>query len=838
MKKRPMCLVCLGLALGIWLMRLAGLPVFGEPEKRRLETLVQSEETVQVRGQVQDYEIKDNSKSYLITSCVLKNQENEIPVKKLYLITQQEEIFPTGSVINTEGVLEETEHPVNPGQFDAASWYAAKGIFYTMWAEEIRTVQPAEPGIRDWLKQWQNRMAQRLAVMLPESQAGILSAMLLGDKSLLEPETKAVYQMGGVLHVLSISGLHLSMLGMGLYRLLQKIGCHKAVSSVLAVAMMALYTIFTGNGVATRRAFLMFTIMVIGGLIGRTYDSLSALALAAVITLIGQPENLPYSGFILSYAAVLGTALVWPLWKKGRRTGEAVERTGVFRAAAGDTGISRKSSGKEKGFHTDEKTDGEKEGRIRQKKEAVLQFWTGLKENALACTVITLTTLPLTAYFFYEIPLLSILPNLLILPTMVWVMGFGILGCCAGMFSIALGKLLLLPASLLLHLYEAVMKGMQRIPGAVWICGQPSFVQVVVYYLLLTALLLGISWVSREENVEKPLAVLWFSWKGRIFQGGFLAIAVACLLFRWNHPLSITALDVGQGDSLVVCEGNRTTWLIDGGSTDEKNVGNYRILPYLKSQGIGTLDGVFVTHSDDDHVNGIQELLELSAGHMTALRIRQLFLPVWMKKSETGKGLERLADEAGAAVRYIQKGDTVSAGGLTMRVLHPDGEDYQEEPNAGSIVLALNYGDFDALLTGDVEADGEEKLLEELQTYSRNDSRENCQDQDGSNDQITSGNPGQSVNGETGTDWEYLKVAHHGSKNSTPEEFLAAVSPEVSIISCSASSRYGHPHRELLERLWTVGTDVYTTPDNGAITCITDGKQYRIRGYRDTILCE
>ena len=142
-----------------------------------------------------------------------------------------------------------------------------------------------------------------------------------------------------------------------------------------------------------------------------------------------------------------------------------------------------------------------------------------------------------------------------------------------------------------------------------------------------------------------------------------------------------------------------------------------------------------------------------------------------MKKSETGKGLERLADEAGAAVRYIQKGDTVSAGGLTMKVLHPDGEDYQEEPNAGSIVLALNYGDFDALLTGDVEADGEEKLLEELQTYSRNDSREICQAQDGSNDQITSGNPEQSVNGETGTDWEYLKVAHHGSKTQRRKNF-------------------------------------------------------------------
>ena len=224
MKRRPMCLVCLGLALGIWLMRLSGLPVSGEPKNSRLEALAQSEETVRVRGQVQDYEIKTNSKSYLITSCVLHVQENEIPVKKLYLITQQEELLTIGSEIETEGILEKPETPANPGQFDTASWYAAKGVFYTMWADEIRTVEKAGTGAAEGLKRLRSRIAGNLSAMLPKSQAGILSAMLLGDKTLLDSEVKAAYQTGGVLHVLSISGLHLSMLGMGLFRLLQKTG--------------------------------------------------------------------------------------------------------------------------------------------------------------------------------------------------------------------------------------------------------------------------------------------------------------------------------------------------------------------------------------------------------------------------------------------------------------------------------------------------------------------------------------------------------------------------------------------------------------------------------------
>lgn len=770
-----MCLVCLILALVLWLIRLAGLPWFGEPEKRRLDALAQSENTVQVRGQIQDYEIKDNSKAYLIKSCVLTIQEDEIPVKKLYLITQQETLLTIGSTVTTEGVLEQTETPANPGQFDAASWYAAKGIYYTMWAEQIRPIRRAEPGIQEHMKRFREKIAAGLSKMLPEEQAGILAAMLLGEKSLLTPETKSAYQTGGVLHVLSISGLHLTMLGAGVFGLLQRVGCGKWVSAVLAIAGMAGYTVFTGNGVATRRAFLMFAVMMIARLIGRTYDTLSALSLAAVITLAVQPANLGYSGFWLSYTAVLGTALVWPVWKK-----ELAQKR------------KRVEEGKKK------------EGAKGRKAAKSIQSMAGaLRENIMVCTAITLTMLPLTAGFFYEIPVYSLLPNLVILPTMPVVMGSGILGACVGMVSVPIGSILLLPAAFLLEIYENVTEAVQRLPYSVWICGQPKVWQTVLYYLLTGCLLQAVRWSRQEGKEQKKTARFLRSRKGRVFCAGVCIMAVLLLVYRRNPPLSITALDVGQGDAIVIRLDGRRTWLLDAGSTDEKNVGTYRVLPYLKSQGIGVLDGIFVTHSDEDHVNGVRELLELSAGRQTAVRIRKLFLPVWMKGSECAGELETLAERGGTTVCYVKKGDVLKGGRLRMEIFHPDAEDYQEEPNAGSIVISLQYGEFDALFTGDLEKSGEEKVCDQLKQLGRR--------------------------------YEYLKVAHHGSKNSTLQDFLEAADPQAGVISCSASGRYGHPHLELLERLEAAGTDVYVTSDQGAVRCVTDGNRYEIRGYRGTV---
>ena len=222
--------------------------------------------------------------------------------------------------------------------------------------------------------------------------------------------------------------------------------------------------------------------------------------------------------------------------------------------------------------------------------------------------------------------------------------------------------------------------------------------------------------------------------------------------------------------------------------------------PYLKQRGIAALDAVVVTHPDADHTNGILELLELIGEQKTALRIRHLFLPVWMKGSEKENPFILAAQKAGIMVEYLKKGDEIRAGELTVSVLHPGaGEDYTGEENAGSVVLQLSCGACRALLTGDLEGSGEEEVLG---------AAERCQ---------------------------ILKVAHHGSKNSTSEAFLNRIQPQISLISCAWPGRYGHPHRELLERLRACKSHIYGTPVDGAVTVQLKRDRLAVHGYRSDV---
>ena len=217
---------------------------------------------------------------------------------------------------------------------------------------------------------------------------------------------------------------------------------------------------------------------------------------------------------------------------------------------------------------------------------------------------------------------------------------------------------------------------------------------------------------------------------------------------------SITALDVGQGDALVV-ESGRFLMLNDGGSSSASAIGEKRILPYLKQRGIAALDAVVVTHPDADHTNGILELLELIGEQKTALRIRHLFLPVWMKGSEKENPFILAAQKAGIMVEYLKKGDEIRAGELT-RIGASSGSGrrlYGRGKRRKCLYTAFLPVPAAALLTGDLEGSGEEEVLG---------AAERCQ---------------------------ILKVAHHGSRNSTSEAFLNRIQPQISLISCAWPGR-------------------------------------------------
>ncbi len=787
MKKRPLCLLCIGLMLAIWALKLAGAPLLGEPAlPAELSGRLQEGMTLSITGTILGRTEKSDTIQYILTDTSLTYQEEQIPLKKILLSLQKQEnqeVFRIGDRLNALGKLKALQAPGNPGEFDRKAYYACKGIYYSMWGNKLTLLHRPESSLAEVLQGFRQKVTDRLQTLTPANIGGILAVMTWGEKEDLEEESRQLYQISGLSHILSISGLHISLLGMTLFRLLLRLGLVDKMAAPLSASLMGLYCFLVGGQPSALRSCIMFGVMLGARLLGRSYDLLSALALAGILILLENPAYLFFSGFQLSFAAVLGVGIFYPLLtalmpKKLRK--------------------SRKRSKVSKG------DKGEK-GRLLNLHRMMWRLLAGLWQAGASWLAVNILLLPLIAYYFYEIPVYSLFVNLLLVPLAEIVLVFGIAGSLTALPSPGLGKLILQPALLCLQVFRLVTSQTARLPRAVWICGQPSLLQVFLYYLGLGAFLFLL-----HKKVEEDKRKEWrkdqgkdgrkdLRGRGRIRPVGLLGLAVGSCLVLFFHPspgVTITALDVGQGDCLAVSSGS-IVYLVDGGSSDVNQVGTYRILPYLKQQGIGCLEGIFLTHPDQDHSNGIQELLEALAAGETSLEVKRLLLPWWMEDLEESKPLQELAREAGLSLNYLQGGDFMRAHNLQIRVLYPFAAS-SARGNEGSLVLELTSGSFRGLLTGDLEGVGEE----ELQASSLL------------------------------TECAYLKVAHHGSRNSTSAAFLEKVQPKVCIISAPRNSIYGHPHAQVLERIEDRGAAWYQTGISGAIRVKLQKGNMQVEEYR------
>jgi competence protein ComEC len=302
-----------------------------------------------------------------------------------------------------------------------------------------------------------------------------------------------------------------------------------------------------------------------------------------------------------------------------------------------------------------------------------------------------------------------------------------------------------------------------------------------------------------------------------------LTIAVIILGVQNKRGITVTFLDVGQGDCICLQADNGEVYLFDGGSSSRSQAGKYIILPYLKQQGITYIDAIFISHPDSDHYNGIMELLAM--GRESGVTVGRVVLPgieESAREQEFGKLLEgagQVVENGGVPmgevpaggvpmakvpagdvpirefpISYVAAGNSWNSGNVRITCLHPAAGCRVADSNAYSQCFLVEYGGFSMLLTGDVEGEGENMLLRELIDRQVKD--------------IT-----------------LLKVAHHGSRYSTSEELLDVLRPKLAVISCGKNNRYGHPHEDLLERFTDYGTIIYATPQTGAIWVEISGEQ-------------
>lgn len=793
MKRRPLATACLLVCL------LLGLPVlfFKEPD----EACQMEEREIRLTGKITQKETKKQDYGETVTVCLSDLSYEELGGRLLCYLAEGQREPKLGSYVEIEGRLKCFERASNPGQFDAALYYQISGISYRLDQAKITKTTTEYNRIGETLWQIRKHLSGILSLRLPEKEAALMQTILLGEKGSLDSEIKELYQRSGIAHILAISGLHVSVLGMGLYRLLRKIGVPVKGAALLSMLLLLFYGAMTGFSVSAMRAILMFGLRMLGEMLQRTYDMLTAIAAAAALLLAGQPLFLKSASFVFSFGCVLGLCVVHPALTMPAAVPQQPKR------------------------------------RIK---------WQEILQRLLAPPAMMAVTLPMYLWFYYQIPPYSMLLNLLVIPLMSYLMAAGLLLLLVNPLPPPIWRIAAALIVGVFRIYERACRMCEGLPGAVLNLGKPAVWQLLVYLACLLAVIL----IRHRQS-------LWKRWL-------MMAGAVLILLVRPADRLEITFLDVGQGDCIYVELPGKEKFLVDGGSSSVGSVGKYRILPFLKAKGVRYLEAVFVTHPDEDHCNGIQELL--SQGKQQGIRIGCLILPD-IGESSKGQGyreLEKAASEAGISLQYISRGQYIQGKGALLECLHPASGFESTDANAYSIALRLTSGSFTALLTGDLEGSGEQALLEELS--ARREISENqgtgsmavgpADNMAGSMTDNMAGGPADNMTGSLADNMKdsltgnmagsltdnmaggpagitLLKVAHHGSKYSTSEEFLQMINPAIAVISCGKNNRYGHPHEETLERLSEADISWFCTKDYGAITVSVDAKgRVVVKGYR------
>ncbi len=733
MSKRPLCQLLLVIAIGIGLCKCLGISWWKSPEGTLPFVWAKKEQNVQVMGVVYAQEEKtfqNQIYTYLyLEQANLIIESKKYPIRKIKCTLEEIRENMLDCELALTGVLSLPIKSTNPGEFDQRLWESSRKIdFYLTDVTEWKILQEAQgvSGVTSKIKQ---KGQELLLEIFPKEQAAILQAMIFGEKSELEQETKNQFQAAGISHIIAISGLHMSLIGMGIWTACKWIGLPMGLAIIGSVGALMGYGVILENPTTAFRALLMFGIMMGAKLLGRSYDLLSALAASGIVLLLDNPDLLENSGFQLSFSAVFGMGWYCRL--------------------------------EEEIFQKTWETKG--------------KWWSSLRSGLS----LWFFSLPVVLYSFYQVSVLGILINLLVIPLMPVVLGSGLLAILFGFWGAGPGSIAGIPAFVLLKGYGLLGEFAENCSFGVWTPGKPELWQFVLYYIVMFATTYILKYVGKcLEKMPKGRRRIW-----TFVELGSKIGLLLIISMPWMNPQKVTVLDVGQGDGIVLQSEGKNI-LVDGGSSSRKQIGKNVLLPYLKYEGIAYLDMILVSHSDEDHTNGVLEVLAESQNGW--FQVGAVGMPLWMQNTEEGKSIEYLAQCSEVEIVYLKEGDQISFGDTMLHILYPDGSDFSEETNAGSLVFTWDTAQGTGLFTGDLPEDKEVEILDALGS---------CM---------------------------FLKVGHHGSNYSTTEALLDTVHPQIAIISCGKKNRYGHPGEQLLERLEKFHCEIYRTDLQGALTIDLD----------------
>ncbi len=609
----------------------------------------------QAQGQIYQKENENGTYLYYLKHCSIQLHHKNYSCNQILVNLNGQEHF-IGEILCIKGTIKPFSTPVNEGNYNEKAYYRSLNIDFKLEADKVIFAGGKKNAIKEQFVHIKEQWKESYQKAMPEADAGVLAAMTLGDKSLMDYERKKMYQDAGISHFYSISGLHISMLGMAFYQLLRKRGMSYAGAGIFAALMILSYGELIGFGISASRAIGMFLLLIYAKYRGRAYDRATALSLMAAVLAGENPGLLHHAGFLLSFGAVAGVMLA----------GEA----------AGGTNESQKND-KHK-FAKDRWKIG------RKLKKAVK----GLRETLLVSICIQMMTIPVMCQFFYEISVCTVFVNLIVLPCMGVLLGMGIAGGIMGCFFPLAGKVLLYPCYLILLLFDRTCQFCLNLPHASVITGALSFTEILLWYG-------GIAVVLLLRAYGKKISAL------------LLALPLGMLLLLPQTPeFELDFLDVGQGDGIFLATGDGTAMFIDGGSSNVSKVGTYRILPFLKYRGIQSIDYWFISHCDADHISGFLEIAE--AGY----RIKHLVVSAYLPYDSAWQEVEELAGQKGIPILKMNSQDSIKGRDWSIQSFSLEQESPVLDRNKASLVLLFEQDGFRGFFAGDIGEEEERELAQ------------------------------------------------------------------------------------------------------------------------------
>lgn len=781
---RPHPVLALGalIACGVWCIRsgrrgaialLAAVAMFGALRYAYVQTAG--------RGDIGAW----RGQKVLIAGTVSTEPEVREPVGVAYTVTVEEvEGHPAsgkvhvtqrggsaprfGERVQVRGTLKDPQGARVPGGFDQAAYLARQSTYFTVDTGSAKALGPGNLNpLRRAAVAARIHLEGVLKATLPPREAALMAGLLFGSRSELPDDIRQAFKTSGVFHLLAVSGGNVAMIVVPLLAALRRVGLSRRGASGAAIPFVVFFVFLTGAGPSVMRAGLMAVLVLLADVLRREKDAINSLGAAALLLLLWQPGLIFDIGFQLSAGATLGILLFarrFEAWMSPRFQSVFGEKAGAWLAS-------------------------------------------GLSVTFAAQALVE----PISLFHFGAFSAIAPLANLMVLTLVEFTVQIGSIAVLVGLALVPVAWLINWLVRLGLFLLVFTTKATASVPGAYLEVGRLPLVWVLVWYGVVAVLAGGRvrQWIrARMHHVmdewriaSRPQRTL-----AATLCGVLLATGVTWGLALAGPPdtLTVSFLDVGQGDAIVVEAPGGRTMLIDGGPAAAPDLAKGRsgydagedvVLPYLAARGIGRLDYVVLTHPHQDHVGGIPAVLaEMEAG---------LVLDPGVAHDAQGyRDTRAIATRKSIPIRRPNAGEVLRLGpDVVLEVLNPPRQPYQgtrSDENSNSIVLRLRYRRISLLLTGDMEEIVEEHLL-------------------------AKGAPLQA---------DLLKVAHHGSAYSSSPEFLAAVKPRFAVISMGRGNLFGHPDPGTVQRLQQAGAAVYRTDRHGTVIARTDGLTLSLSGTR------